>query len=390
MGDNKAYICNSGGMNISGHSDIVAYGIQYRKLGSDTWNEEIEYNSLTTNCYRIPKIEITPNALFEYRAIVCEPLRCAVGNIYCIEIPEYCGLTAKHNEITQTEIISAGGCCIIGYDKIDLYGMEYEYICSNDINFTVEPINYSVCSDGYIHIPSIGGCINLCIYGEYTNTYEICCENIITPWVIADEPTYPSPTGINQKIIIEENINPNNQCVGCLIYTPTIGDSKTIKIYQEKYIPPVEINITGITTYFIPSVGYPDNCCSPYIGVTKYGYLTPVQNPDDEFCFVLNYCMFRDSIYLGSLGPQIFVYCNGCTYYQKTICDKFGCKISCNYTIPPIVVRYGDCYSFMTHAISECKERESGISKITIKSLCGSGYVLGNDKTLESIVCSVY
>ena len=100
--------------------------------------------------------------------------------------------------------------------------------------------------------------------------------------------------------------------------------------------------------------------------------------------------MFRDSIYLGSLGPQIFVYCNGCTYYQKTICDKFGCKISCNYTIPPIVVRYGDCYSFMTHAISECKERESGISKITIKSLCGSGYVLGNDKTLESIVCSVY
>ena len=36
MGDNKAYICNSGGMNISGHSDIVAYGIQYRKLGSDT------------------------------------------------------------------------------------------------------------------------------------------------------------------------------------------------------------------------------------------------------------------------------------------------------------------------------------------------------------------
>jgi len=383
------YISNAGGINVSGYTDVISYGIEYRgtMAREQPWIPNIITDTLETNSYTIPMISgLTPGNSYEYRAIVNTPTLSAVGSKLTIVIPEPepplvpSGMTKLHTSVTETTICNAGGCNIQGYEDVQWYGVEYEEI-STGVPFNVTPSSFTNIS------PASTTC-SVTICGDITNSYTRQAVAGGTPitWLIPATPEIPTPTGIQQTIGIQTNTSTSSR-TGCVVYTPAIGTPKIVEFTQLGATVQKTINVVNETGYpdTFPAE-YPENGGGYLICICDAGYLTQ-PFVGESYNLTLSYYFCKDVTNAAHVQHVqcVCATCNGGLIGEESWGQKAAG--SCSGSFATKTINNGDVVRLYARASTQDKDKFPSIARISF-DVSGNGYVKGSPSIVEAKTCT--
>jgi len=248
------YIDNTGGVNISGHTIITEYGMEYKCCSSPSWY--CVPNPLCAIPLAIPAYPaiitgLTEGSCYDYRAVVKAGTLVAYGDTLSICIPITPVITPTVTTCVGTmnidSITNTGGIILPSEfgDDVEYYGMQYRAIG------TVGEFSDLCISPTALTFTSAGGTQYITICSNPTNIYTITKGSTVSGWTITEVPEPPAPLGIPHGITVTANPNLATRS-GIIIYSAATN-SVPISITQEGSLlssNPVYLEtVTGTTAY---------------------------------------------------------------------------------------------------------------------------------------------
>lgn len=167
LGTGLGYINNTGGLLVSGYTNLTDYGMQYKKSTNPNWcisPSPLTSGSLSVNHYSKSISGLDGGNTYQYRAIVQISVTTACGEILTAVIPTSpaptplipSGNTKPYESSTSSSFVAAGGSNIQGYENVQWYGMQYRVVPSgswHNIPFVAGPLasnTYSMTISGLV------------------------------------------------------------------------------------------------------------------------------------------------------------------------------------------------------------------------------------------------
>lgn len=237
-GIDMGYIQNTGGVNISGHTIITEYGMEYKRSTSGTWccsPSPLCTIPLSATTYPSTITGLTEGVSYDYRAVVKAGTLVAYGNTLSTLIPETVIVAPSAITCMGTmgtySIDNTGGIVVppeYGAD-VEWYGMQYRPIgtIGEFGNLCISPTALTFTSDG--------GVGNITICGNPANTFTISIP--FGDWAYTQPPEPPSPLGIPHQITVCPNTSGARSTV---ISYSAVTNCVNVLVSQEGYVPPAK------------------------------------------------------------------------------------------------------------------------------------------------------
>jgi len=356
----------TGGFNIIGNSEIIGYGIEYRKRSTelslgDSWSEwmSIMYDDILTDSEYSVDIECEYNEWYEYRAVVKSDNYGYTGQTYSVLIDESFNIPAIktcYGETTMNSIIT-GGYDFINNNDTAFYGMQYR--CIDSINNSIFNLNQNELTFDY---NSNSNTILVC--GNTWNKFDIYKSSDLT-WVSTTPSSELSLNGVNSVISVTKNIG--NYREGVICYVPQYGDTKYLTIKQN----PKNLNYNLVYFNSDESINEPlYRSCTSSLNTSTMGV---------NDCYLLSLGWYGSSPKSSiDICNSINVVCNNTLIYNQNIVNKNLKQISC--AIPKINVKYGDDVKVTVSSTSESIDSTPSVTGVYISKIdeIVGNYTIGN------------
>lgn len=345
----------TGGFNVIGKTEVVSYGIEYRKRYTESffdnpWGEWVQVmvtDILTDDGYLIDFVGEF-NETYEYRAVVKGENYGYTGQTYMlsiIEIENKPSIRTCYGESTMNSIVT-GGYEFINNENTNFYGMQYR--CVDSVNNAVFDLSQTELSFDYT---SNTGSTLVC--GNTWNKFEIQKAPDLT-WISTSPPSDLNLSGI-QNIINVTN-NGGNYREGVICFVPQYGNTKYLTIKQD----PRNLNYNSV--YFTPDSSIDEplyKSCTATLNTSTMGI---------NDCYVLTMGWYgstpKSSIDVCNL---INVTCNDSIIYEQNIINSDLKQI--NDFVPKFTVNYADDIKVTVASTSESIESVPSVTGVYISKI---------------------
>ncbi len=348
LGPGMGFIQSTGGLLISGYTNVTNYGMAYRDiLGSPAWlcsPNPFFTTPLSGDSFLTVISNLTEGANYLYKAVVKAGTLSASGDTFLAHIPVTPpppppSLKTKAGTPTPFTIGNTGGINIVCWEDIQWYGMQYRPIGSVSSNiFKISPTGLTYTSAGGLQNVSISGS---------TSTSFVINKAPAMSWITTEAPEPLLPTGILHGITA--SVNAGSARNGLICYTPITGvitgATKCVCVTQSA--PAViskAINICSLGS----SVGFDCGCLVS----------TPSMTAGQCYLATLCWCLCKGSSTLPE-SMDMCILCNGATIYSCAVGGKTA--RNCNGTVGPRCVDSNDNIVIIT-------EVDTSIALSTAKS----------------------